>query len=401
MSRTIRLIAASALASATVAAPAVAHARPTGPAAPVAKAPVTAGFTPVRTTSYAATSVAATARDGVVVVGTRSSTPGAAGAVVVEEQRNGRWTTQTLPGVTATGAQVVSATDKQQWILTIGETPMLWRSQGNHYVKVAQPTMPAGITQWSPWAIAAEGGTVVLWGSSFSQARGTQATSARLTGGRWTVTPFSSQPGGQSRQGVPPLAGLAQGRFVATVSFMGGHVWSTAYDLTATPPRVLGATHVFHPTGEEWRTSDWVVRSAADITTWGSQRTWTDATFTRQSLRGLCKRLVNGATATCPAPAWVVTAATALPDGRQVIGGEDTVPWRHQDGSTGPVVQGGFAVVTGQSTPVPVAGDPGDAVVDLVARSTVTWAITRTGTTTTIQRAVLPAASTAKVAAPR
>ncbi|AKT51088.1 hypothetical protein [Arsenicicoccus sp. oral taxon 190] len=290
---------------------------------------------------------------------------------------------------------------KPQWILTTGATPTLWRSQGNHYVQVPQPAMPAGTLQWDPWALAADGGTVVLWGSSFGPTRGSQATSARLAGGRWSVTPFSTDPRGQSRPGVPPLVGLAQGRFVATVGFPGGHVWSTAYDLTAAPPRLLGATHVAYPTGEEWRTNDWVVRSAADITTWGSQRMWTDATFTRQSLRGLCKRLVNGTTGTCPAPEWVVSAATALPDGRQVIGGEDTVPWRHEDGSTGPVVQGGFAVVTGQSTPVPVAGDPGDAVVDLAARSTVTWAITRTGTTTTIQRALLPAASKARVVGPR
>ncbi|AKT51092.1 hypothetical protein [Arsenicicoccus sp. oral taxon 190] len=113
MSRTIRLIAATTLAAATVATPAAAHARLAGPSALAPRAAAASGFTPVRTTSYAATSLAATARDGVVVVGIRRSAPGAAGPVVVEKQRNGRWTTQALPGVTATGAQVVSATDKQ------------------------------------------------------------------------------------------------------------------------------------------------------------------------------------------------------------------------------------------------------------------------------------------------
>lgn len=396
MSRTIRLIAASALAAATVAAPAVAHARPTGPTAPAAKAPAASGFTPVRTTSYAATTLAATAKDGVVVVGIRRSTPGAAGAVVVEEQRNGRWTTQTLPGVTATDAQVVSATDKEQWILTTGATPTLWRSQGNHYVKVAQPAMPAGLGQWNPRSLAAEGGTVALWGSTRSADGGASATAARLVGGCWTVLPYTSPQRELTGPAPVPLVAVAQGRIVGNLGRAGLARATEAFDVTVTPSRFLGTTSLAGPTGEGWWINDWVVRSARDITTWGTQRFFTDATYTRQAITGSCRHLVDAVRTTCAAPAWGVTAATALPDGRQVIGGEDTTSWVSGTGS-GPVVQGGFAVVSGQSTPVPVAGNPGDAVADLAARSTVTWAITRTGATTTIQRAVLPAASRAKV----
>lgn len=113
--------------------------------------------------------------------------------------------------------------------------------------------------------------------------------------------------------------------------------------------------------------------SATDYTRWGfnleqPQPPASGAQF------GVCLHVVDGQSASCPAPRWAVTAAVRLADGRVVLGGEDAISqmW-------GRAAQGGVAVVaTPNAEPTEVEGEVGSGVIDLAAanRGTTVWALT-------------------------
>lgn len=408
MHRSIRalattLTATAALVGAAGASTAATTPRPAPrPAAAKAKA-TTAGFATVRTTGHEAQALTSPVAGTVVVTGIRRAAGAATtaeGAIVVETGVAGRWTSQTL-AATASRVQVTS-THGTTWILGTGAAPTLWRSTATGFVKVAQPPMPAGVVGWTPLALGSGDGSVVLWGRSNESGHPSSGTIARLTGSTWSVGHLY-YPLGQPFYGPASTAfvTLTGDHVVADTMIGTGRPANQLIDFTTTEPTVLGLSMQVPPAGPAWGADDFVVRNATSATAWGFAGGFTGPDLQTMTDKGGCWTLAAGQRTACPAPAWRVTTATSLADGRQVIGGADT--WSRKDvatGRTSDLVQGGYATVsTPGATPVTVAGDPGERTVDLAAEPTGTtvWSLSRTGAVTHVQRATLPAAARARI----
>ncbi|WP_409483996.1 hypothetical protein [Arsenicicoccus dermatophilus] len=404
ITRTLAATLLAALTAGTATAAAAPAPRPVpGAKAPAGRSATATGFRTVRTTSFTAQSVTSPATGTAVVVGVKAR-PGAPGPIVVETVGPLGWTTRTLPG-SATQARVASGAGTA-WVLGIGATPTLWRSQGTRHERVAVP-LPPGTTAFTPYAVAAEGHTVVLWGATTGAgSRPGSGALARFDGRTWTFQQDSFGPttlyGPSDRTGDAVLE-LVGGHALAGTGFMGAtHIYGTLYDYATTPPKDLGWLEVHAPDGGGYRAQALTARSPQDVTAWGAGTTLDPRGDLVYRTRGLCLRVTPGRRDRCPAPAYAVTAADHLADGRQVVGGQDTfttddrITQERTD-----LVQGGYAVLTAQgATPQVLPGDPGDAVVDLAAepRGSVVWSVVRTGSRTAVQRAVLTVGTTARTA---
>ncbi|MCH8614244.1 hypothetical protein [Arsenicicoccus dermatophilus] len=405
ITRTLAATLLAALTAGTATAAAAPAPRPVpGATVPVGKAATTTGFRTVRTTSFTAQSVTSPATGTAVVVGVKAQ-PGTAGPIMVETFGPRGWTTRTLPG-SATQARVASGAGTI-WILGIGATPTLWRSQGTHHVRVAVP-LPPGAASFTPYAVAAEGRTVVLWGATTSAgSRPGSGALARFDGKAWTFQQDSFGPTtfyGPSDRTGRTLLELVDGHALAGTGFMGQvHVWGTLYDYATTPPTDLGWLEVHAPDGGGYRAEDLTARSPQDVTAWGASTDLDPQNHDLYRTRGLCIRVTPGQRDWCAAPTYAVAAADRLADGRQVLGGKDTfTTYDRMTQARTDLVQGGYAVVTAPGgTPQALPGDPGDAVVDLAAepRGTAVWSVVRNGDRTAVQRAFLAAGIVAKTPA--
>ena len=134
------------------------------------------------------------------------------------------------------------------------------------------------------------------------------------------------------------------------------------------------------PRWAEQHATSWLVTSRGSLLTLG--RDMPRSNGQTSAIRGLCHQWTGTGKRVDCTTAGAVGAADVRSDGRVVIGGDDAAPT-----ATTPLTAGTFRMRDRTGTETVIPGDPGDATLALTVepRTHVAWALTRTGSTTTLQ----------------
>lgn len=356
-------------------------------AAPTANADIAqpGGFFPMYQPQWRATSVAARGIHEVTVAGVDVSPMEFSGPVhAAISKADGSWREQVLPVEALYADTAVGGSTT--WLLAVGVKSTLFRSvNGGDFTKVSLPTLPADVKGWTITNVAAEGGTVAVYGTSRTAEGQLRATSARYSAGAWKVTHATTE---HSSAMVNPLLAVSAGRVLANVADGPADSDHTSvYDLTGASGNRLAASS-FASSAGGFHTAAWDVKSPTDLTLWGGM-SYSQLGSPTQMHTGACKRVVNGVTSNCPAPKHDVVAAVRLADGRTLLGGKDTPSTTVLDKVTGPMIQGAYSLVGTDGTVAPFAGLLGDRVVDLAVEpgTNTVWTIASNGDRTNVSRA--------------
>lgn len=365
--------------------------------ASAAARPAPTGFTPSATLGYSATSLASPTNGVVYVAGTRAD-----GSVVVE-----RRTSSTVQQVAVTastsgaeagsvGVQVTSAGGRT-YLLTTGATPALFRIDGLVATPLPLPTPPGTDAWYRPAAIAADG--TGLWMTS-STGCTSGACYYGVTGHRWdgsvwstaseltpSMTPSTAAPFAYSTGGVGFALKSPDMRSLMAAAQSGGwdgSAWVSRSNWAAMTPEY-----------QQYAAPYWTFASATDRTMWGYRLPGSAPGATDPAV-GECRHVVGDTTTECPAPQWPVSAAVRRADGSVVLGGADVTPnapYTLRAGTPAATTAGFALVPTPGAAPVALTGSNGDRVVALAAEPTGTavWALTTSGSTSTLQVMGTPA----------